>query len=302
MKIASEIIKNNIDVNDYNMKNYLLAKKEKEFASLCNKLCTSDEVLCKYTSKLEKTVEQLRCCKMCGGLNNCQSEFKGYVDFPVVKEDTIDFVYKPCKYKKDYEKNKSKVIFYETSKVLREAKLANIYTDDIARKGVLTFINSFLKDVTNSKGAYLYGSFGSGKSYIMNALLNEISKKGYKCISIYYPNLLKKLKDSFNKTNTSFEQAFNELALCDYLLIDDIGADNNTQWSRDEVLSPLLQTRMDEGKCTFFTSNLNFEELEKHLSVTNKDTNRVKARRIIERIKEMCTVIELIGENKRNNN
>ena len=126
-----------------------------------------------------------------------------------------------------------------------------------------------------------------------------MSRKGKTCVSIYYPSLLKKLKDSFNNKTTSYEQIFNELENCDYLLIDDIGAENNTAWARDEVLGTLLQSRMDNNKTTFFTSNFSLEELEDHLSETASATEKIKARRIIERIKQLSTSISLIGENKR---
>lgn len=41
---------------------------------------------------------------------------------------------------------------------------------------------------------------------------------------------------------------FNELLNSDLLLIDDIGAENNTPWARDEVLGSILQSRMDNKK------------------------------------------------------
>ena len=119
-------------------------------------------------------------------------------------------------------------------------------------------------------------------------------------MSVYYPNLLKRLKDSFNSKNESFEQMYNELEMCDVLLIDDIGAENNTPWARDEVLGSLLQSRMDNKKTTFFTSNFSLDELEQHLSETSSSIDKIKARRIIERIKELCMTISLIGESKRN--
>ena len=41
------------------------------------------------------------------------------------------------------------------------------------------------------------------------------------------------------------------------------------------------------------------KELETHLSTTNKEIDIVKARRIIERIKQLTTDITMISENKR---
>lgn len=86
----------------------------------------------------------------------------------------------------------------------------------------------------------------------------------------------------------------------DILLIDDIGAENNTAWSRDEVLGTILQHRMDNELSTFFTSNFTIEELEEHLSTTREKNDRVKAKRIIERIKQLTIDMELVSENRRN--
>ncbi len=76
--------------------------------------------------------------------------------------------------------------------------------------------------------------------------------------------------------------------------------ENNTSWSRDEILGTILQYRMDNNLLTFITSNLNLEELEEHLKTTNKSVDDIKARRIIERIKYLTLDFELISENKRN--
>ena len=56
---------------------------------------------------------------------------------------------------------------------------------------------------------------------------------------------------------------------------------------------------MEEKLPTFFTSNLTIEELEQHLSTTNKDVDIVKARRIIERIKQLTENITMISVNLR---
>jgi len=299
MKEINNLINNKKDLNASISKNFKLAMEDKKFASLVYKLEMKENTLMKYTSKLEHTVDELNNCANCPGLEYCKNSVEGCVNFPEKDGDELIFSYIPCKYKKESLKEASNVSFYETPKFLREAKMKDIYLDDKAREEILSYIKKFIKEYPSIKGVYLYGSFGSGKSYILNALLNEISKKGVSCVSVYYPTLLKKLKDSFSSKTLDYEQVFNELELTEVLLIDDIGAENNTAWSRDEVLGSLLQSRMDNGRITFFTSNFNLEELESHLSETKTSVDKIKSRRIIERIKQLCTVIPLIGENKR---
>ena len=299
MKNINELLKTKNDINDANFKSFKLAMEDDLFASLVLKLNANEEDLMKYTSKLENTCNELRNCKGCKGLKECKNEVKGYVDYPKFNDGNLVFSFTPCKYKKEEDKNKSNTIFYETNELLRNAKMKDIFVDDSSRVEVLKYIKKFMKEYPSCKGVYLYGSFGSGKSYILNAVLNELSKKGSTCVSVYYPTLLKKLKDSFNSSNISFEQIYNEVESCDVLLIDDIGAENNSQWARDEVLGTLLQSRMDNKKITFFTSNFNLEELEEHLANTSSGVEKIKARRLIERIKQLSVPIALIGENKR---
>ena len=64
-------------------------------------------------------------------------------------------------------------------------------------------------------------------------------------------------------------------------------------------MGPILQYRMDEKLPTFFTSNLTIDELETHLSETKDSIDKVKARRIIERIKQLTDDIEIISVNRR---
>ncbi len=54
------------------------------------------------------------------------------------------------------------------------------------------------------------------------------------------------------------------------LMIDDIGADAMSSWIRDEVFGVILQYRMQEQLPTFFSSNFTMDELEQHLSVTQR--------------------------------
>ena len=97
-----------------------------------------------------------------------------------------------------------------------------------------------------------------------------------------------------------FEEKFEFAKKADLLLLDDIGAENISSWSRDEILGPIIQYRMDEKLPTFFTSNLSIEELEVHLSESKDKIDKIKAKRIIERIKFITDDLTLISENKRN--
>lgn len=294
---SSFVKKSKKAINDELRRDFVLASSDETFKKLCNRLKCDDEILMKYTSKLTDSACELKNCSRCKGLSYCKNAVKGHVYFPTVTKDFIEFSYKSCKYFK--EKKKNNTIFFETPKMLMNASLSELITEK-ERANILKYIKDFLKKKINGetvKGLYLSGSFGSGKSYILSALLNELSLKGYKCVNINYPLLLNKLKASFSDYN--YNDVMEEIMTCDVLLIDDIGAENNSPWSRDEVLGTILQYRMDSDLTTFFTSNFTINELETELSETNKGTDLIKARRIIERIKYLTVEDKLISKDKR---
>ena len=297
IKGSSFVKKSKKAINDELRRDFVLASSDETFKKLCNRLKCDDEILMKYTSKLTDSACELKNCSRCKGLSYCKNAVKGHVYFPTVTKDFIEFSYKSCKYFK--EKKKNNTIFFETPKMLMNASLSELITEK-ERANILKYIKDFLKKKVNGetvKGLYLSGSFGSGKSYILSALLNELSLKGYKCVNINYPLLLNKLKASFSDYN--YNDVMEEIMTCDVLLIDDIGAENNSPWSRDEVLGTILQYRMDSDLTTFFTSNFTINELETELSETNKGTDLIKARRIIERIKYLTVEDKLISKDKR---
>lgn len=277
-------------------------KKDDGFKSFVSKINLSDKKLMKYTSKLKQCYLESENCKNCKGLAGCKNEVNGCKYTPFVVDGNLNFSHKTCKYQndllKDIEYIKDSYLF-TVSKEVRNAKMKDIYTDDENRIEVIKWMTKFIKDYKSEKvvkGLYLSGNFGSGKSYLISALINELLKDGHKGALVYYPEFLRSLKASFGK---DFDEQFNYAKKVDLLLLDDIGAENISSWSRDEVLGPILQYRMDEKLPTFFTSNLSLEELEIHLGYGNGKVDKLKAKRIIERIKYITDDIKLISENKR---
>ena len=273
------------------------AKKDEKFVKLMQKLKIDDEVAQKYTSKLQDTLCELDHCRNCKGLFQCKNKLEGHVSFPKKEGNRLIFSYKPCKYQEQLieEQNNRTTSLFE----LNNARMKDIDITDKQRQEVICYLDEFFDNYSpakNNVGLYLHGSFGSGKSFLVSALLNELheKKKASVCM-IYFPEALRTLKDDWDNFGSKMEY----LKSVDILLIDDIGAEKVTEWGRDEVLGTILQARMDKQLSTFFTSNLNIKELESHLALSNKSDDLVKARRIIERIKQLTNDIELISVNRR---
>ena len=282
---------------------YAVALKDDNFKKLVNTLKVKEDVACKYTSKLERTVEELQKCASCKSLLACQNKVMGMVYYPSVNDDgSLEFNYVACKYKKKDIKDKEgiKSNFFQMPYDIKMAKMANIELETKRAKIIKwlkKFYDSYQKD-EKQKGLYLYGSFGSGKTYMISALLNELSRLNYSVVIVYYPELIRSIKESFS-SGEDFYERMNKIKTCDLLLLDDIGAESVTAWNRDEILGTILRYRMDNKMPTFFTSNLNLEELENHLIIKDTAEEKIKARRIMERIKQLSEYLELFGENRR---
>lgn len=278
------------------------ACSDKEFKDFVYGLNIKEDILMKYTSSLQDAFLECKNCAKCKGLSTCKNKIKGYKYTPIDEGNIINFSYDECpKEKKVRELNsyKDNLELYELPKDVKEACFKDVYKDDKARLPIIKYFKEFMDNYNKEekpKGIYLTGSFGSGKTYLIAALFNEMAKKGVKSVLIYYPEFLRSLKASFQ---TDFNERFEYIKRIPLLLLDDIGAENCSNWSRDEILGPILQYRMENHLPTFFTSNLTLSELEKSLSITSSGVDKVKARRIIERIKQLTVPLELISKNRR---
>lgn len=308
MKSIGNVIKESYYINTTKLEtdyNHVL-EKNNTFKKLVTKLKLPNSYLMKYTSSLEESACELDNCKKCKSILECKNSYTGHVFYPNILNDNLVFDYVPCKYKKEMDeqnKYKSNIYLFEVPKEIKEASMKNIDLDDPDRFQIIKWLKEFLDNYQKNKGAkglYLTGSFGSGKTYLISAALNELAKKDHKISIIYYPEFLRSLKESFNDPET-YNDKFHLIKRVEILLIDDIGAETMTEWSRDEVLGTILQYRMQEGLTTFFTSNLTIKELEEHFSISTKGIEKVKAQRIIERIKYLTVEMTLISENKRLN-
>lgn len=284
------------------MASFLEAREEEKFKTLTDKVKLPYEEQCKYTSILEECSIEYDRCKHCKGLVACKNKIEGHAYLPKVHNGRLEFGYTPCKYKEKLEEENKylkNVYSVDIPKELREAKMKDIYMEDKNRFQTIKWLKNFMEVYEKDKhikGLYLSGNFGCGKTYLVAAMLNELAKKGIKSGIIFWPDFLRNLKSKFS---SDYEEQIDKIKKLPILCIDDIGAETTTTWSRDEVLCPIVQYRMQEHLPTFFTSNLDYKTLEQHFSVTKDGVEKVKARRIIERIIQLTDSVEMISENLR---
>ncbi len=301
MKKINEVIDMSGSIGELK-RSFMDACSNKMFSDYVYNLAIKEDILIKYTSSLQDSFSEKQNCVSCDGISSCKNKVAGYCYTPSSDNKRILFSYVACPFEianvstSGFLKN---ITFLNMSKEIKRASFANIFTEDKKRLLIIKYFQKFIKKYLENdsiNGLYLSGSFGSGKTYMISALFNELANKDVKSVMVYYPELLRNLKESFKD---NYKELFYLVKTAPLLLLDDIGAENVTPWGRDEVLGPILQYRMEEKLPTFFTSNLTIEQLENHLSTSSNAVDKVKARRIVERIKCLTEHLELISDNRR---
>ena len=150
------------------------------------------------------------------------------------------------------------------------------------------------------KGVYIYGPTGMGKTYLMGCIYNYLKEQGKEPTILYYPEFIRKIKSKISSNN--YDQYIDLVRADEILIIDDIGAENITEFIRDEVLGPIINYREAENLPTFFSSNLSLDDLAELLANSRNSVDQTKSLRIIQRIKSLSTVHFLNGDNEREYN
>ena len=221
-------------------KSYDEALKDKDFKELVVKTKLKRKDLIKYTSTLETCAKEYANCKNCPGINACQNKILGHAYLPKIIEGNLEFLYRPCRYKKKLDKKnkyKENLILYKVPEEIADASFSKIYKTDKNRYDTIIWLDEFIekyKENKKQKGLYLYGNFGCGKTYLISAMFNELAKENIKSAIVFWPEFLRDLKGSFNSEyKNEFNDKFNTIKKVPLLLIDDIGSESATAWSID---------------------------------------------------------------------
>lgn len=293
--------------NENFKENYIKIKQEvlndpeiKTFLSLHPGL-TRKEIE-KNLIKLYEYKTQSKQCDQCVSFEKCKNILQGYSPILHVENNEIHLSYEKCHSKIAYEKQMQQQKLVQSLYMPREildAKIENIASDAERSNAIREIINFIeqTKSALPNKGIYFYGPFGVGKTYFLGALANKLKEFNISSTLIYMPEFVREIKSSLK--DDSINEKIDFFKNADVLMIDDIGAEMQSAWFRDEILGSILQYRMMERLPVFFTSNYSLKQLEGQLASTRAGVETVKAGRIIERIKQVSKEVEIVGENRR---
>lgn len=263
----------------------------------------------KHLSMFSSWLDGVEMCLQCRGTAFCPNPMKGLQTNLKVDEDGfLNEVLEPCaRHKKELlEKAHLKNLWINHMEPQAEtAKLADF------EKGYRTYSQSrevpatvmialaqVLAGADEPGGLYLYGQPGTGKSYMLSGLANKFAREGKSVCFVKVPMMIQEFKQ--NLSDDEYRKDFLwKLRNCDILILDDIGAESPTPWTRDEILLPVLDERMNRKKKTYFTSNYNPEELRDQYIFGRQNNPMVGAMRFMERVRTLAAPVELLGASQR---
>lgn len=161
-------------------------------------------------------------------------------------------------------------------------------------------IASLMMKFTNDSemGYYLYGDLGVGKTFLSACVTNYFAKKNDNVAFIHVPSFLSLIKESFS--NDELRIDLSRLKRVKVLVLDDLGAEPITPWSRDEILLSILNDRYENKMKTIITSNVTPNQLVNlYKNDTRGSEDLIRARRLVDRILSLTNSYEISGDNRR---
>lgn len=196
---------------------------------------------------------------------------------------------------KDYEEEMRRI---ERLKVasLMDAKLKSATLKTFTQKEdnqklytiVKNYVDNFETFYKSNRGLLFWGTVGTGKSYAAACIANELLNRKIPVVMTSFVKVLQVIQD-----NTENETEFvNRLCAARLLIIDDLGAERNTDYALEKVYN-VIDSRYRTGKPLILTTNLNLQDMQM--------TQDIRYQRIYDRIFEMCHPVMVNGTSWRIN-
>jgi DNA replication protein DnaC len=164
---------------------------------------------------------------------------------------------------------------------------------DIARvapgpvQAVRSYVHRIEENLDAGKGLWLFGDVGTGKTTLAMLASQAALRAGRSVVIYSLPRLLNLIRSAI-ETEAGMVGFLERLTAVDLLHIDDLGAENTTDWVLEQLYS-IINTRYEDERAMIVTTNLPPEKLVEQLG-----------ERTVSRLVVICgDPLPLFGEDKR---
>ncbi|MHB1467915.1 MAG: ATP-binding protein [Solirubrobacteraceae bacterium] len=140
---------------------------------------------------------------------------------------------------------------------------------------VRRYVGKLPEMISGGRGLWIEGEVGTGKTRLAMLVSKRALELGYTVAIYSLPRLLSVMRQSIEKEEGSLG-FIDRLCSVDLLHIDDLGAENQTEWVLEQLYS-VINSRYEDERALVVTTNLNPEELRAQIG-----------KRTVSRLREMC--------------
>lgn len=150
----------------------------------------------------------------------------------------------------------------------------------------LRYVENFGEMKRRGKGLLLYGSVGTGKTFIASCIANALIEEGHPCLVTNFARLTNTIMGMY-EGKQEFIDGLNKF---DLLVIDDLASERDTEYM-GEIVQSIIDARYRAGLPLIVTTNLGSDEL--------RHPADLRKQRIYSRLFEMCVPVEVKGKDRR---
>ncbi|MBM31300.1 MAG: hypothetical protein CL764_00410 [Chloroflexi bacterium] len=151
----------------------------------------------------------------------------------------------PCQCQKDQiSKDREEILSKNITSNLGDISLEKIRTQtfenfdhpNLENDILTTSIKSAKSYAENYDGFFLIsGPTGVGKTHLALAIAGNRIKNNLSVYFCFMPNLLDKLRKSFEESDPSLKIDFDDLINSPFLILDDLGSENSSNWASEKI-------------------------------------------------------------------